>query len=183
MAQRVAAPLPIPPLSVSGVPGPRNVERSEALRRNKGLPAVVYGIEEFQIEVLLVYGIARYCFIVPASKCDKPENIRHASFEQLVSLLYLCLCFWSKFYVRPALRRQYLILWRIRFQLTLRITSCPECPRREYLCDDDDAKYEKENPLEKCIRQDNIVQIPTSGIFEHVFVDEEQQGHVDFLPS
>lgn len=100
-----------------------------------------------------------------------------------VSLLYLCLCFWSKFYVRPALRRQYLILGRIRFQLTLRIPPCPECPRCEYLCGGGDANYEKENSLEKCIRQDNIVQIPTRGILEHVFVDEEEQGHVDLLPS
>jgi len=49
--------------------------------------------------------------------------------------------------------------------------------------DDSDANYEKGNPLEKCIRQDNVVQITTCGIVEHVFVDEEQQGHVDLLPS
>jgi hypothetical protein len=42
------------------------------------------------------------------------------------------------------------------------------------ISDDGDADYEKENLLEKCIRQNNIVQIPTRGIFEHVFVDEEQ---------
>jgi hypothetical protein len=83
MAQRVAAPLPIPSPSGSGVPELRTVEPSEALRRDKVLPAVVYRTEAFQVEVLLVYGIARYCLVVPASKCDKPENISHASFEQL----------------------------------------------------------------------------------------------------
>ncbi len=43
--------------------------------------------------------------------------------------------------------------------------------------------HEKENQLEECIRQDDVVQIPTRGIIEHVLVDEEQQGHVDLLPS
>ena len=138
----------------------------------------------FQAEVLLIYGIARYCLIVPVSKCDKPEiSVMLHSNSTMERLLYLCLCFWSKLYVRPALRRQYLTLGRIRFQLTMRIPPCPEYHRCEYPCDGSDTNYEKENPLEKCIRQDNIVQIPTRGIFEHVFVDEEQQWHVDFLPS
>jgi hypothetical protein len=61
-----------------GVPGCRTIERSEASRRNKVLPAVVYGTEAFQVEVFLVYCIARYCLIAPASKCVNPENIGHA---------------------------------------------------------------------------------------------------------
>jgi hypothetical protein len=43
----------------------------------------------------------------------------------LISKAYLDLCFWRKFYVRPALRCLYRILGRIRFQLTLRIPSRP----------------------------------------------------------
>lgn len=59
----------------SARPRNRNVEWSEPLRRNMGLLTVVYGIEEFQVEVLPVYGIGRSdCFIVPASKCEKSET-------------------------------------------------------------------------------------------------------------
>jgi hypothetical protein len=56
------------------VPGYRAVERSKALKRNKVLPAVVYGTEASQVEVLPVYGIAGYRFIVPAAKCGNPQH-------------------------------------------------------------------------------------------------------------
>jgi hypothetical protein len=68
--------------------------------------------------------------------------LRSNSWDKNLGDIYLDLCFRSKFYVRPALRCLYHILGRIRFQLTLRIPSRPECPRCKYLCHEGDANYE-----------------------------------------
>ncbi len=39
------------------------------------------------------------------------------------------------------------------------------------------------NALEERVREHNVIQISTRGIVQHVFVDEEQQGHVDLFPG